>query len=121
MRKALSAVVVAILISTAGYAQTPANPPKFDAADISLRPHTGTTSQPQMTGGVLRGGRYDLRNGTMVDFIATAYGITDRDLITGGPAWLERDRFDIAAKAAPGTSPDTLKLMLQALLTDRFK
>jgi uncharacterized protein (TIGR03435 family) len=108
-------------MSTTGYAQTPANTPKFDAADISLRPHTGTTSQPQVTGGVLRGGRYDLRNGTMVDFIATAYNVTDRDLITGGPSWLERDRFDIAAKAPAGTSPDNLKLMLQALLADRFK
>jgi hypothetical protein len=33
---------------------------------------TGTTNQPTMTGGVLRGGRYDLRNATMLDLIATA-------------------------------------------------
>jgi len=57
----------------------------------------------------------------MLDLVATAYSITDRDLITGGPAWLERQRFDIAAKAPQGTSPATVKLMLQDLLADRFK
>ena len=67
-----------------------------------------------MTGGVLRGGRYDLRNATMLDLIATAYSITDSDLVVGGPAWLERQRFDIAAKAPQETSPAAVRLMLQA-------
>jgi uncharacterized protein (TIGR03435 family) len=102
-------------------AQRPQNTPKFDAADISLRPRTGLTNQPGMTGGVLRGGRYDLRNGTMLDLVATAYNITDRDLIVGGPAWLERNRFDIAAKAPQDTSQADLRLMLQGLLAERFK
>jgi uncharacterized protein (TIGR03435 family) len=121
MRRVLAALAVVVFGSGAGYTQTPGNTPKFDAADISVRARTGTTNQPVMTGGVLRGGRYDLRNATMVDLVATAYSITDRDLIVGGPAWLERDRFDIAAKAPQGTSPDNLRLMLQELLSDRFK
>src|SRR5215471_18693706 len=89
---------VFVALTSAAFAQAPANTPKFDAADINLRAGTGATNQPEMTGGVLRGGRYDLRNATMVDLIATAYAISDRDLITGGPAWLERNRFDVAAK-----------------------
>ena len=121
MRRILALAVIVTLWSCAGYAQTPGNNPKFDAADISVRARTGMTNQPNMTGGILRGGRYDLRNGTMVDFIATAYSVADPDLIVGGPAWLERERFDIAAKAPQGTSPETLKLMLQNLLTERFK
>src|ERR1051326_699025 len=121
MRRILAPMAAVVLWSCAAHAQTPANNLKFDAADISVRARTGTTNQAGMTGGVLRGGRYDLRNGTMVDFIATAYSINDNDFIVGGPAWLERDRFDIAAKAPQGTSPETLKLMLQNLLADRFK
>jgi len=121
MRRVFPALGIVVLLSSAGFAQTPGATPKFDAADISVRARTGTTSQPNMTGGVLRGGRYDLRNATMLDLIGTAYTITDTDLITGGPNWLERDRFDIAAKAAPGTTPANIKLMLQALLADRFK
>jgi uncharacterized protein (TIGR03435 family) len=108
-------------LSGAVSAQSPQNTQKFDAADISQRLKTGTTGQPNMTGGVLRGGRYDLRNATMVDLIATAYSITDNELIAGGPSWLERNRFDIAAKAPQTTSPANVKLMLQALLADRFK
>jgi uncharacterized protein (TIGR03435 family) len=121
MRRTLALAAAVILWSCGGYAQTPGNGPKFDAADVSVRGRTGTTNQAGMTGGVVRGGRYDLRNGTMVDFISTAYGISDTDLIVGGPAWLERDRFDIAAKAPQGASPENVKLMLQNLLADRFK
>ena len=121
MRRVFPALGIVVMLCSAGYAQTPAPTPKFDAADISVRTHTGTTNQPVMTGGVLRGGRYDLRNATMIDLIGAAYGITDSDLITGGPNWLERDRFDIAAKAAAGTPPESVKLMLQALLAERFQ
>lgn len=123
MKRAIFALGVALVLSAAGYAQAPAaaNGPKFDAADISVRARTGTTNQPTMTGGVLRGGRYDLRNATMVDLVALAYSINDPEFIVGGPPWLERDRFDIAAKAPQGTSPQNLKLMLQALLAERFK
>ncbi len=120
MRRAFQAAALMALWSCAGWAQTPGNNPKFDAADISVRPHTGITGQPGITGGVLRGGRYDLRNGSMVDLIATAYSIQDNDLIVGGPSWIEYDRFDIAAKAPQGTSQENLRLMLQALLADRF-
>ena len=124
MRRAVTALITLVALgplTTAAFAQSGGAGPKFDAADISVRARTGTTNQADVTGGVLRGGRYDLRNGTMVDFIAMAYSISDTDLIVGGPAWLERDRFDIAAKAPQGTTPDAVKLMLQNLLADRFK
>lgn len=99
--------------------QTTAPAPKFDIADV----HTSTQSTnrtPFMTGGALRGGRYDLRDATMLDLIRTAYGV-DADTVLGGPNWLELDRFDVSAKAPPATSPETLRLMLQALLADRFQ
>src|SRR5262245_50101694 len=113
MRRILTSLFL-LSVSGAVSAQSPQPTQKFDAVDISLRLKTGTTGQPNMTGGVLRGGRYDLRNGTMVDFIATAYSVMDNDLIVGGPSWLERNRFDIAAKAPQGTSQANLKLMLQS-------
>ena len=46
MRRILSAGVMLLALAGAARAQTPGNAPKFDAADISLRAHTGTTSQP---------------------------------------------------------------------------
>src|SRR5687768_11912046 len=104
MKQPALTLVALVTLSSAVFAQTAPQTAAFAAADISLRTRTGTTNQPTMTGGVLRGGRYDLRNATMLDLIATAYSVSDRDLIVGGPAWLERNRFDIAAKAPQETS-----------------
>jgi uncharacterized protein (TIGR03435 family) len=43
------------------------------------------------------------------------------DAVTGGPAWIDSDRFDIVAKAGQTTPPDDLRQMLQTLLAERFK
>jgi uncharacterized protein (TIGR03435 family) len=77
-------------------------------------------SNPNLQGGVLQGGRYELRRATMLDLIKTAYEV-DGDTVTGGPGWLELDRFDVIAKAPANAPPATVKLMLQALLADRFQ
>jgi uncharacterized protein (TIGR03435 family) len=88
----------------------------FELADVHPTPPTTT---PWMTGGVLHGDRYLLHNATMVDIISLAYGL-DEENILGGPAWIDFDRFDISARAARGTSPDGIKLMLRDLLARRF-
>jgi uncharacterized protein (TIGR03435 family) len=90
---------------------------EFLAADVHVSPH-GTNQFAR--GGVLRGGRYELRTATMVDLIARAYGV-DGELVVGGPNWLELDRFDVYAKAPADATPDDLKIMLRALLAERFK
>lgn len=97
------------------YAQ---NAPRFEVADVhrSAQPMNPYTL---VSGGVLRGARYDLRKATILDMIRIAYKV-DPDTVVGGPNWLEFDRFDIAAKAAAGSSPEQVRLMLQALLADRF-
>ncbi len=89
----------------------------FQVADV----HVSAPSRNQnMQGGVLQAGRYDLRRATMLDLIKTAYGV-DADTVFGGPSWLEWDRYDVVAKAPPGTPAATVRLMLQGLLADRFK
>ena len=120
MRRAVSAVTLFTSLAAGAYAQPPADGPKFEAAEVHLRARSATGSQGP-SGGVLRGGRYDVRNASMVDLIAMAYSINNPEMIIGGPNWLERDRFDIAAKAPDRTSPDNVKLMLQQLLAERFK
>jgi uncharacterized protein (TIGR03435 family) len=120
MRRAFTAIGVVVLSSSAALGQSAGPAPAFDVADVHLRPHSNNP-QPFMSGGVLRGGRYDLRDATMLDLIAAAYNVTDTDTIVGGPNWLDRDRFDVAAKAQTGTPPEQLRLMLQQLLAERFK
>jgi uncharacterized protein (TIGR03435 family) len=51
--------------------------------------------------------------------IKWAYGVQESQI--SGPDWIDSDKFDIIAKAdGPATEPQ-MKLMLQALLADRFK
>lgn len=93
--------------------------PEFEVADIHSS--AASTAQNQyMRGGFYRGGRYEVRNATMVDLIRTAYAV-DADKVTGGPGWMETDRFDVIAKAPADAKPETLQLMLRSLLANRFK
>jgi uncharacterized protein (TIGR03435 family) len=106
-----------IAMSGLAFAQTADKPPAFDLADVHPSAHV---MNPYMRGGVLRGGRYNIRTANMVDLVSSAYGV-ERDKVLGGPSWLETDTFDINAKAPANTPPETVKLMLQGLLTERFQ
>ncbi len=72
-----------------------------------------------MDGGYMVGDRYILEDATMSEIIAAAYGL-DPANVQGGPSALDWDHFDIIAKASPSTSRETLQLMLQSLLAERF-
>ena len=108
---------LAAVITGAVFGQSPA--PAFDIADVHVSPST-TNPYTYLSGGALRGGRYDLWKATMLDLIRIAWAVPG-DKVLGGPDWLEVDRFDVSAKAPPSTSPETIRLMLQALLLDRFR
>jgi uncharacterized protein (TIGR03435 family) len=119
-----AAFAVFALLSVSSLARTVAQPPtqpaaatkSFVLADVHTSPFT---SNPFMHGNSIQGDRYFLTQATMLDLIATAYAV-DASNVHGGPAWLERDRYDIRAKVPPGTTSADVKLMLRALLADRF-
>ena len=114
MRGAVTGVGVALL-SALVVGQSTDSPPAFVIADV----HPSTRITTPVMRASFRAGRYEIRNATMVDLIRTAYAV-DADKILGGPSWLEYDRFDVAALAPTSATPDTQRLMLQALLADRF-
>jgi uncharacterized protein (TIGR03435 family) len=116
MAGALSGVCIAVLLSVAVLGQSADSTPAFALADIHGSPRSTAPAMRVSS----RAGRYEIRNATMVDLIRTAYSV-DAANVLGGPSWLEYDRFDIVALVPPNTTPDTQKLMLQALLADRFK
>jgi len=99
----------------------------FDAA--SVKPSkSGDLRAPSM---ILPGGRFIATNNTLRALILNAYGIfTSPDLLSGGPAWIDSERFDIDAKAEAGAIPanappkmlwEKTRLMLRTLLAERFK
>ena len=56
---------------------------------------------------------------SMQALISEAYDVPETQVI-GGPPWLEFDRYDIEAKTPETTSGADVKLMLRALLEERF-
>jgi uncharacterized protein (TIGR03435 family) len=66
------------------------------------------------------GGRIDVPGYTLKDLIVFTFGVTD-NMIFSGPKWLDTDRFDIVAKAQTDAPIQTLRLMMQSLLADRFR
>ncbi len=65
-------------------------------------------------------GRYELHNATAVDLIRTAWGVQG-DSVSGGPDWLDLNRYDVIAMAPATSTPDMLATMLQSTLKDHFQ
>ena len=117
MMRAFVWLSLTAILAIAAFGQSTETPGAFEIADIHASPRTNTLVMRTTT----RPGRYELDNASMLDLIRTAYAF-DADKIVGGPTWLEYHRFDVIAQT-PSKMPDpeTLKLMLQSLLADRFK
>ena len=86
----------------------------FEAAEIKVN-----RSNRAMDGQVLRGGQFILRSVTLRMLVMAAWRTEDYR-VAGGPSWLDEDRFDVLAKAPENTTMDDERIMLQALLAERF-
>jgi hypothetical protein len=103
------------LLASAPFSQAPEPPPTFEIAGVHASPFIRT---PYMQGGILRNGRYELRQATMLDLIKTAY-TADAATVFGGSGWIGTALMWSPKRRYP--PPKTLRLMLQALLADRFR
>src|SRR5437016_3415353 len=94
----------------------PASPTAFDVASIKL-------TKPGVRGYSIlpTAGRLTTSNATLKMLVAAAYHVYDFQ-VSGGPKWLDSERYDIEGKTAGETSPTKAQLMgmLQKLLADRF-
>jgi uncharacterized protein (TIGR03435 family) len=89
--------------------------PAFEAA--SVRPNTsGERAQSSQIGK----GSVVLTNMRMLAVIVNAYGVRP-ERIVGSPAWFDRERFDIAARAPVDAPDNLLRPMLRTLLAERFR
>jgi uncharacterized protein (TIGR03435 family) len=89
----------------------------FDAASIKLsdpRSVRGTGGGP----GTADPGRYFYNRATIENLVSEAYGFDSFQISSRVP--LDRDRFDIVVKVAPGTSKHEFRSMFRTLLADRF-
>ena len=101
--------------------------PAFEVASVKQN-LSGSPRAPSM---ILPGGRFTATNNTVRALILNAYGLTaSPSLLSGGPGWIDSDAYDIDAVPGANAIPaslsgkplwDKTRLMLRALLADRFK
>ncbi len=66
-------------------------------------------------------GQFAVANVSLKVLISYGFNVQGSD-ISGDPAWVASDKYDVTAKAAKANlSLDQYRLMVQALITDRFK
>jgi uncharacterized protein (TIGR03435 family) len=104
----------------------PPPPPKTMPADAtpSFEVSTIKPSKPEERFSLLvnRSGMLNTTDSSLSDLIKFAYDLHPRQ-ITGGPAWLETEKYDISAKPDTEGIPNgpQLKMMVQKLLAERFE
>jgi len=107
--------ILAVCVSGTVYGQSAVGQ-QFEVA--SIKPSSADPSSPS---GINTGnGRLTASNVTLKRCIMGAYAVGPSQ-ISGGPDWLESDRFEITAKAEQPVGDHILMTMLQTLLAERFK
>ncbi|HEX3747396.1 MAG TPA: TIGR03435 family protein [Bryobacteraceae bacterium] len=88
----------------------------FEAA--SVKPHDPKTAFSK--GRILPSGGLEIAGMTVENLLTYAYGVLP-EMISGLPRWARETSYDVIAKAGHDTPPAALRLMLQALLAQRFQ
>jgi len=126
---ALPLILTRATTETAWVIPEPPPPPKPMAADVkpSFEVATIKPSDPDRPGQSILVGRggtnlFTTTNTTLNDLIIFGYGIHPKQ-VTGGPSWLETEKFDISAKPDQAGIPNAtqVRTMVQKLLEERFQ
>jgi len=114
MRIALRIAAVALYGVTSAFGQS-AKPVEFEIASVK------TNKTGQREGGItaIGGGRFRATNIPLKILLATAYDV-NFEQISGGPDWLDSERYDVEARPDRLATTQQIHLMLQKLLAERF-
>jgi uncharacterized protein (TIGR03435 family) len=90
--------------------------PTFEVA--SIKPNKSDDTRI-LELGILPSGTFTARNVPLNQLILLAYDVREIQL-SGGPSWINSDRFDIVAKADGGLKPGAVPPQLRQLVMERF-
>jgi uncharacterized protein (TIGR03435 family) len=93
-----------------------AEPQVFEAASVKRNTTNGIGSLDLI---IVRPGQLFTGYATVRELIRAAYGV-EQNQVVEGPAWVDSDHFQVNAAVPTGTTIDGVRLMLQALLAERF-
>jgi len=111
---------VLFLASGSALAQSESGPTAFEVASVKPAepPAPGRRFTP-LTGGPGTKSPTRLAGTTSLkSLLMRAYGVKSYQV--GGPAWMETELYEIAAKVPPGATKEQVALMVQNLLMERF-
>ena len=109
-------IVAAAFVACLLQGQTATPRPQFEVASIK----TNNTGAQRAMIRPSPGGRLSVENFSLKMLVTFAYNLRDFQ-VSGGPGWMNADRFDIVAKAETNVPPDQMRPLLQTLLEDRFQ
>ena len=120
----MTLLLTALFTLAAAHAQ----PPRAAFEAISIKPNKSEDARPGMD--LQPGGRFTMRNAPVRAVFVMAYNLPFQTTrLSGGPDWINNERYDIdatpAAVAFPPGMPEQqrkekVRQMLQSLLADRF-
>jgi uncharacterized protein (TIGR03435 family) len=111
------AATLVLLISGTISGQTNSAMLRFEVASVRpSQPGQGPHGSPL----VISHGRVTLDDANLRQIIGHAYRV-QRVRVLNCPSWSDSKRFDVIAKAENPDTEDQIRLMLQALLVERFK
>jgi uncharacterized protein (TIGR03435 family) len=122
MIRLIGVAVVALFSACGAFAQSAAPRPAFDEFEVAtIKPTPPDWSSARFIR-MQSARRFVAKNHALKTLIAAAYNLTPR-AISGGPTWVDSDRYDILAESPSGVRPnlDEQMSMLRKLLADRFK
>jgi len=103
---------IGVAIGT-GFGQTQVKPLAFEAA--SLKPSKDSSWHDSTDVGLVT-----QRGATLRDLISLAFGVKEEQ-VSGGPKWIDNDRYDLNAKSAGPADDPELERMLESFLAERFQ
>jgi uncharacterized protein (TIGR03435 family) len=107
--------------TASAHPQEPASAgPRFEVASVRLNTSGGVftpATVPRIA--IQPGGRLTARNSSLHELVVAAYGLLDHQVVDG-PGWIDEDRFDVDARAGADLSAERARVLLAALLADRF-
>jgi uncharacterized protein (TIGR03435 family) len=118
----LATVATASVVGLRGQSQANQKQPAFEVASIKAN-----ISRIGIRGHSFPADRFEARNAPVRELIMIAFGepgrLVPESLMSGGPGWIDEDRFDVTAKTGGVgvASVPQKQLMLRRLMSERFK
>jgi uncharacterized protein (TIGR03435 family) len=120
MKRAITGSILALFICGPRYSQAVDQSLDFEVASVKLAPPRVPGSPRGMMGCFLsNASRYTCKNASISLMVVQAYGLRAYQLRP--PVSEDETRFNVEANVPPGATAEQVTVMLQNLLTERFK